>query len=206
MKIIREIKQHTVSALFYLLKHFVLRSVLLVILGTALLIVSAKIEIPIEPVPITMQSLAVLFIGMTFGWQLGGVTIFVYLLEGFIGLPVFSTAVSGPIAFSYPMIGYFIGMFPATMLSGYLIESGWGSSTFKAGLAALIGMIVFYTVGLVCLADVTGWELALDFGLYPSLFVEFLKIIFLAFLIPVIWRVSNQIRSDSMRISKDRLF
>ena len=97
--------------------------ILISVLGTLLLTISAKIKIPFYPVPMTMQTFVVLLMGVTFGWKIGVATISLYLLEGIIGLPVFAGTPEkgvGLVYFTGPTMGYLIGFLLATFLSGYL--------------------------------------------------------------------------------------
>jgi len=97
--------------------------VLISVLGTLLLTISAKIKIPFYPVPMTMQTFVVLLMGVTFGWKIGVATISLYLFEGVIGLPVFAGTPEkgvGLVYFTGPTMGYLIGFLIATFLAGYL--------------------------------------------------------------------------------------
>ena len=97
--------------------------VLIAILGTLLLTISAKVKIPFYPVPMTMQTFVVLLMGVAFGWKIGVATISLYLFEGIIGLPVFAGTPEkgvGLVYFTGPTMGYLIGFLIATFLAGYL--------------------------------------------------------------------------------------
>jgi len=83
--------------------------VLLIALGTALLTLSAKINLPLPYVPMTLQTLVVLMIGAAYGWRLGGATVMAYLAEGAIGLPVFAGPIGGLAPFVGPTAGYLVG-------------------------------------------------------------------------------------------------
>ena len=101
----------------------ILKFVLITILGSILLTISAKVKIPFYPVPMTMQTFVVLFMGVAFGWKIGVATISLYLFEGIIGLPVFAGTPEkgvGLVYFTGPTMGYLIGFLLATFLSGYL--------------------------------------------------------------------------------------
>jgi biotin transport system substrate-specific component len=97
-----------------------LRTVVLIALGTALLTLSAKINLPLPYVPMTLQTLAVLMIGAAYGWRLGGATVMVYLADGAIGLPVFAGPVGGLAPFLGPTAGYLIGFAAAAVVTGWL--------------------------------------------------------------------------------------
>ena len=101
----------------------ILRTFVLIFLGTIVLTISAKIKIPFYPVPMTMQTLVVLFLGLAFGYKIGLATVGVYLLEGIIGIPVFSNSPEkgvGLVYFTGPTMGYLIGFLSAVFFSGYL--------------------------------------------------------------------------------------
>ena len=100
----------------------ILKYLLIIFLGSILLTISSKIKIPFYPVPMTMQTFVVLFLGMSFGYKIGLATVSLYLLEGIIGLPVFSNSPEkgvGIIYFTGPTMGYLIGFLFATFLAGY---------------------------------------------------------------------------------------
>ena len=101
----------------------VLKSILVVLVGSILLTISAKIKIPFYPVPMTMQTFVVLFLGISFGYKIGIATVGLYLIEGIFGLPVFSNSPEkgvGIVYFTGPTMGYLIGFLLATFLAGYL--------------------------------------------------------------------------------------
>ena len=175
------------SVLWLDTNHKVAYTAFVILLGTLLLAISAKIYIPLGPVPLTMQSLMVLFVGMALGWRLGGITVFLYLLLGFYGLPMFVEH-TGRAVLAEPTAGYLVGMLPAAIISGYLVEQGWGRSNLGAAMAATIGLVVIYAFGLGVLSRFLGWPMAVNFGVYPFLFVDLLKVLFLTFLIPLIWK------------------
>ena len=107
----------------YRLNTNILKTILLVFIGTILLTISAKIKIPFYPVPMTMQTFVVLFLGISFGYKIGLATVGLYLLEGIIGFPVFSNSPEkgiGLIYFTGPTMGYLIGFLAATFISGYM--------------------------------------------------------------------------------------
>ena len=99
----------------------IIKSVIVIFLGSVMLAISAKIKIPFYPVPMTMQTFVVLMIGIVFGWKLGLATVSLYLFEGIIGLPVFSGTPekgSGLVYFTGPTMGYLLGFLVAVYISG----------------------------------------------------------------------------------------
>ena len=169
-----------------------LRAAVLMVVGTVALWLSAKIQVPLIPVPITMQTLVVLVIGVAYGWKLGGATMLLYLAEGAVGLPVFAGNWSegGGVHHLYgPTAGYLIGFAVAAATCGSLAERGWDRSLLKAGAAMVIGNLVIYALGLTWLAIQIGMADALKYGLLPFLVGDALKILLGACLLPGTWRL-----------------
>src|SRR5579862_9024378 len=119
----------------------VVRAATLVIIGSLVLTLSAKIEVPFWPVPLTMQSLAVLVIGMAYGLRLGALAVLLYLAEGAVGLPVFAGTPERGIGLAYmvgPTGGYLLGFLLAAWVLGLLAERGWDRSWARTLGAMLI--------------------------------------------------------------------
>jgi len=129
----------------------VLRNVILIALGTALLALSAKINLPLPYVPMTLQTLVVLVIGAAYGWRLGGATVMAYLAEGAIGLPVFAGPVGGLAPFLGPTAGYLIGFVAAAFATGWLSERGWDRSVPLLFVAMGLGHIIIVGCGFAWL-------------------------------------------------------
>ncbi len=168
------------------------RFLILMVLGTVALWLSAKIQIPLVPVPITMQTLVVLTLGVAYGWRLGAATLLLYLAEGAAGLPVFAGGWSEGGGFQHlygPTAGYLVGFVVAAGICGFLAERGWDRSLVRAGGAMLIGNIVIYALGLPWLAYLFGWQVAIGSGLVPFLVGDALKIALGACLLPGAWRL-----------------
>ncbi|MGH6643423.1 biotin transporter BioY [Hypericibacter sp.] len=169
-----------------------LRAAVLMVMGTVALWLSSKIQVPLIPVPITMQTLVVLVIGVAYGWKLGGATVLLYLAEGAVGLPVFAGTWSegGGVQLLYgPTGGYLVGFAVAAAICGALAERGWDRSLLKAGAAMVIGNLVIYALGLTWLAIQIGLSDALKYGLVPFLVGDALKILLGACLLPATWRL-----------------
>lgn len=173
-------------------KNVQLRNLCLVILASAALWISAKIQIPFWPVPMTMQTFAVLTIGMALGWRLGTIAVLFYFVQGALGLPVFSGTPEKGIGIAYisgPTGGYLIGFIIAVGVVGWLAEKGWGRNFFTTVAAFLIGNVVIYIPGLFWLGVVLGRDMPiLEFGLYPFLPGDAFKLMLAAVLFPVLWR------------------
>ena len=130
----------------------VARAVILVALGTALLALSAKINLPLPYVPMTLQTLVVLMIGAAYGWRLGSATVIAYLAEGAIGLPVFAGPVGGLAPLLGPTAGYLAGFVAAAFITGWLSERGWDRSVPRLFVAMGLGHIVILAAGFAWLA------------------------------------------------------
>jgi biotin transport system substrate-specific component len=126
--------------------------VILVALGTALLALSAKINLPLPYVPMTLQTLVVLMIGAAYGWRLGSATVIAYLAEGAVGLPVFAGPVGGLAPLVGPTAGYLAGFVAAAFITGWLSERGWDRSVPRLFVAMGLGHIVILAAGFAWLA------------------------------------------------------
>tara|TARA_B100000700_G_scaffold316140_1_gene405205 strand:+ start:507 stop:1055 length:549 start_codon:yes stop_codon:yes gene_type:complete len=164
-----------------------IKSLFLAILGSILLAVSAKIKIPFYPVPMTMQTFVVLFLGIFLGWRLGLFTVTLYLLEGIAGLPVFAGTPEkglGLVYFTGPTMGYLIGFLAAVLFSGYF---NFDNNFFKNFIKLLFSVSFIYIFGLIWLGSLIGWNKPIfELGAQPFLLAELFKISLLALLIPVI--------------------
>lgn len=151
----------------------------LTLAGSLALAVSAKLQVPFYPVPMTMQSLVVLLVGMAFGWRLGAATVLLYLFEGVLGLPVFAGTPEKGIGLAYmagPTGGYLLGFVPAVALTGWLAERGWDRSPWRTAIALTLGHVALFLTGVAWLAVFVGWSKAVAFGLTPFLAGSLVKI------------------------------
>ena len=158
----------------------ILKKILLVIFGTLLLTVSAKIKVPFYPVPMTMQTFVVLLIGITLGWKLGLVTILAYLFEGAIGLPVFAGTPEKGVGISYitgPTGGYLIGFITSVLIAGFV---NLNRNIFVRFLLISLSVFAIYLTGVPWLAYLAGWEVAYVWGIKNFVLAEILKIAILA--------------------------
>jgi biotin transport system substrate-specific component len=171
-----------------------LRWALLVLLGSLFLAVCAQIQVPLWPVPMTMQTFGVLLLGMAFGARLGAATVALYLLEGAAGVPVFAGFGGGlPVLFG-PTGGYLFGFVIAAWLVGALAERGWDRGVLTTALAMLFGNVVLYVPGLIWLAGfVGGAEEAFAAGLAPFWTGDLLKVALAAGLLPSAWWLTRRI-------------
>lgn len=165
-----------------------LRLVLLAIAGSALMAVSAKIQVPMYPVPMTMQTFAVLVIAMAYGARLGGATLLLYLAEGAAGLPVFAGG-AGPAYMLGTTGGYLAGFFFAAVLVGWLAERGWDRKPALTFLANMAGTAIIFVLGIAWLSTlVGGFEVAFDKGLAPFVIGALVKISLAAAVLPLVWK------------------
>ncbi len=131
-----------------------LRHGVLALAGVALLTLSAKVSVPFYPVPMTLQTLAVLLIGAAYGWRLGMITVVLYLAQGFFGAPVFANtppAVAGPLYFMGPTAGFLMGFVLSAGIVGYAVEKGASQSFIKLAGAMLLAQIVVFSLGTLWL-------------------------------------------------------
>jgi len=162
-----------------------------VIAGSLLLALSSKLQVPFWPVPMTMQTLVVLTIGMALGPRLALATLGLYLLQGAVGLPVFAGTPEKGLGLAYmagPTGGYLAGFVVAAVLVGKLAERRWDRHPLTTAAAMLAGMAVIYALGTAWLAGFVGIEKALQFGVLPFLLADALKIMLATALMPLAWR------------------
>lgn len=173
-----------------------LRNVILIVAGSLLLTLSAKIKVPFYPVPMTMQTLVVLLVGFTFGWRMAGATVLFYLAQGALGLPVFAGTPEKGIGMAYmmgPTGGYLVGFVLAAMLCGWLAERGWDRSLWRLVVAMLIANCVIYLLGIAWLGSVVGWDKpVLAWGMIPFLYGDLLKIVLGALLLTLGWKLLDR--------------
>ncbi|HEV2505761.1 MAG TPA: biotin transporter BioY [Mesorhizobium sp.] len=170
-----------------------LQKAAVVFAGSLLLWASAKVQIPFYPVPLTMQTFAVLAIGAALGWRLGLATVLLYLAEGAAGLPVFAGTPEKGIGLAYmmgPTGGYLLGYLPAAAVCGWLAERGWDRSVALTALAMLAGTVAIYLPGLLWLGAIVGWDKpVLAWGLTPFLLGDLLKFSLASAALPLVWRL-----------------
>ena len=175
------------------LSHFA-RSIFLIVVGTALLALSAKVNVPLPYVPMTMQTLVVLMIGTAYGWRLGAATVLAYLAEGALGLPVFAGPVGGLAPLLGPTAGFLAGFVIAALMIGWLAERGWDRSVSTLFAAMLFGHVVILAMGFGWLAFGLGLgvEKAWLVGVVPFLAGSLVKSTLGAVLMPALHRFADQ--------------
>ena len=178
--------------------------ILIAVLGSLLLTISAKVKIPFYPVPMTMQTFVVLFLGLAFGYKVGLATVTLYLLEGIFGLPVFANSPEkgiGLIYFTGPTMGYLIGFLVAVYFTRFRKDLlNWSNykslnvlATFLALFTKLVISVSFiYILGLLWLGYLIGWDKPIfELGAQPFLLAELFKLLLLTALYPWIIKLNN---------------
>ncbi len=171
-----------------------LRAVLLALVGSALVAISAQIHVPMYPVPMTMQPFAVIVIGAAYGARLGFATLVLYIAEGALGLPVFAGMKGGAIHLSGPTAGYIFGFALAAGAVGWLAERGWDRNILSTIVAMTIGMALIYIPGVAWLAALIGTEKAIAAGMMPFLIGDAVKIALAALVLPGAWWLIGRAR------------
>lgn len=169
-----------------------MRRVTLAVVGSALLWVSAKIQVPFWPVPVSMQTFAVLLIGFAYGPRLGMATVMLYLAEGAMGMPVFAGTPEKGIGLAYmmgPTGGYLLGFVLAAGLVGWLAEKGWDRNVVTVVFAMVAANIVIYLPGVAWLTYLFNFENALAWGLTPFIVGDIAKLVLAAVLLPSVWKL-----------------
>jgi biotin transport system substrate-specific component len=163
------------------------RKIGLVTLGVLLLAISAKVQVPFWPVPMTLQTLVVLLIGATAGVRLGGATLLAYLAAGTAGLPVFASG-AGPLYMVGPTGGYLAGFLVAGVAVGYLADRGYGRTLLSALAMFVVGELLIFALGTGWLASFIGVEKAVAAGLVPFIPAEILKVALAMAILTLAWR------------------
>ncbi len=158
----------------------IVKSLIVIFLGSIALAISAKIKIPFYPVPMTMQTFVVLFLGIGFGYKIAISAIGLYLIEGILGLPVFSNSPErgvGLVYFTGPTMGYLIGFISASFLASFIkFKDNYLIIFFKLVLA----VSTIYILGILWLGTLIGWDKpVIDLGVTPFLLAELFKIVLL---------------------------
>jgi biotin transport system substrate-specific component len=159
----------------------------LLAVGVLVLAGTSRVSIPVGPVPVTMQTLAVVLIGAVYGWRLGGACVAAWLVAGACGLPVFSEASAGIHKFVGPTAGYLFAFPIAAMAVGRLMERGWdGGRLPRLLVLMLFGHAICLAVGASWLARSTGWDGAWIKGVEPFLVGGALKSVLGALLLALL--------------------
>ncbi len=185
----------------------VLRGIALVVLGTLVLTLSAKVSVPFWPVNMTMQTFAVMAIAAAFGSRLAVATVVAYLAEGFFGLPVFTTTpplAAGPAYFLGTTGGFLVGFILAAAIVGAAADRGWSRSIPRLAAAMVVADLVVFALGFAWLAFFAhlssgatggiGMARAWAGGVTPFILADLVKIALAACLIPAGWALRDRLR------------
>jgi biotin transport system substrate-specific component len=164
------------------------KQTLLVIAGSLFLALASQVVIPMVPVPITLQTFAVMIIAMLYGWRLGAATIALYLLEGLCGMPVFAEWSFGLQTLLGTNGGYLFGFLPAVLLTGYLLEKGFAKNFLGAFVAGLLGDAMILLCGMLVLSLFIGINQAFLLGVVPFIAAEVVKLAVLGVVVPRCWK------------------
>ena len=169
-----------------------IKNLFIALIGTIILAISSKIKIPFYPVPMTMQTLVILIIGIGFGWKIGIATIALYLFEGIIGLPVFSGTPEkgiGLIYFTGPTMGYLIGFLVTVFFAG---KFNYNNNLITNFLKLTFATSFIYILGIVWLGGLIGWDKPIfKLGAQPFLLAELFKILLVTFAIHQIKKIKK---------------
>ena len=172
----------------------IIKYAFIALIGSIALAISSKIKIPFYPVPMTMQTLVVLIIGITFGWKLGLASISLYLFEGAIGLPVFSGTPEkgiGLIYFTGPTMGYLIGFLVTVYFAG---KFSYNYNFLETFFKLLFATSFIYLLGMMWLGYLIGWDKPIfKLGAQPFLLAELFKILIVTFAINKIKKIKEYI-------------
>ena len=170
----------------------IIKSVIVIFLGSVMLAISAKIKIPFYPVPMTMQTFMVLFLGVCFGYKIAISTVGLYLIEGVLGLPVFSNSPErgvGLVYFTGPTMGYLIGFIFASFLASFVkIKDNY----FIIFIKLVVAVSIIYILGVLWLGTLIGWDKPIfQLGAQPFLLAELFKILIATFAINQIKKIKK---------------
>ena len=172
-----------------------IKNVFIALMGTVLLAISSKIKIPFYPVPMTMQTLVVLLLGITLGWKLGVATVALYLFEGIIGLPVFSGSPEkgvGIVYFSGPTMGYLIGFLFTVYFAG---SFKFNKNLFIQFFQLIFSVSFIYILGVCWLGTLIGWEKPLfQLGVKPFLLAELFKVLIVLFSLSKLKKINKYLQ------------
>ena len=161
----------------------IIKSLIVIFFGSVILAISAKIKIPFYPVPMTMQTFIVLFLGVSFGYKIAVSTVGLYLIEGILGLPVFSNSPErgvGLVYFTGPTMGYLIGFLSACFLASFI---KFRDNYLIIFAKLILSVSTIYILGILWLGTLIGWDKPIiQLGATPFMLAEFFKVVLLTLL------------------------
>lgn len=159
-----------------------------VAIGVLLIAISAQITIPLQPVPVTLQDVTILFLAMAVGSKRGTAMVVSYLALGFAGAPVFADLTAGPAFLFAPTAGYLLGFVPLAYLAGFLADKGWARNIFTCFAAGLMATLVLFVAGAGYLGLISSWHTALVYGVVPFVGVSVIKLVAVSLVVPALWK------------------
>ena len=164
--------------------------IVLAVLGTLLLTLSAKTKVVLGPVDMSLQTLAVLLIAASFGFRLGVATLLLYLAEGAMGFPVFQSSPEKGVGIAYMLGttgGYLAGFVVMAAIVGWAADRGFDRNPVKLFGVMLAANAIMLTMGFAWLATLIGAEKAWAFGVVPFIVGDLIKVALAAALVPAVW-------------------
>ncbi len=173
------------------------RKALLVLAGSALISLGAQITVPMWPVPMTLQTLAIALVGLTYGSRLAALTVLAYLAEGAAGLPVFAGGAGGLVHLMGPTAGFLWGFVPMAWLTGLLVEKGLDRGVLRLFLAASIPNLLLYIPGVWWLSQIVGkpFGWAVEKGMLPFILGDMVKCAIAALIVSGTWKILAERKS-----------
>ncbi len=179
----------TLSNRYFRSTSTLLKDIILVLAGSWLVALFAQIEIPMQPVPVTGQTFAVLLVGAMLGSKRGAAAMIAYIAQGGLGLPFFAGGASGIGILTGATAGYLVGFVGAAYVVGWLAERGLERSVRTSIIPFLVGTVIIYVFGVTWLSIVLGsLSKAVQFGLLPFLAGDLIKLIAAAIVMPGAWK------------------
>lgn len=163
----------------------------LTLVSAMLIAASARVQIPLQPVPVTLQTFVVVLLAMAMGWRYGLAATMSYLVMGAVGLPVFANVNTG-IAYLFGPTGGYLLAFPLiSVCVGWMTERGAGKHVWSSLLAASLGLLLILSLGSFYLSFFVGTASAFKAGFVPFVLAELCKAIMIAVIVPRVWRFAK---------------
>jgi len=178
--------------------HRAILFLLLAIAGSLIIAISAKIRVPMWPVDMSLQTLAIFSISAIYGLRLGTATILLYLAEGAMGFPVFQGTPERGVGLAYmagPTGGYLLGFVAMTIITGWAADRGWWRNPFKIGGAMLLGELVLLTLGTLWLMQLFGVSQGFAYGVGPFILPDLLKLALAAGIVTLLGNIVRKLMS-----------
>lgn len=162
-----------------------------VVLGSLLLWASAKISVPVTPIPVSLQTFAVAALAAAFGWRIAVPTVLLYIVEGLAGLPVFAYGGGAQYLLS-PSFGFIAGLLPMAFIIGLAADRGLSGKIVPLFAAMLLGDAVAFVAGYFWLAGFTDFSIAFEKGVAPFVLWDIVKMAFAAVTVAGVWQVAKR--------------